>query len=112
MCTVTITSPMNLGGKIYQIGTHEIDLKRDWFVDEMERVGMLTITDGEALRVSTEVIVDATVVPQEDLTVDREALKAEATALGLEFAPNVKNEKLAQMIADKKAETVVPQEAE
>lgn len=34
---------------------------------------------------------------------DREALKAEATALGIQFAKNIKTEQLAEMVAAQKA---------
>lgn len=40
---------------------------------------------------------------EQDATPDRDALKAEATALGLEFPKNVPTERLVEMIAEAKA---------
>jgi hypothetical protein len=49
MATVELRVPTQLGGQIYEVGIHEIEIVRDWFVDAMEEAGLLIITGEDAV---------------------------------------------------------------
>jgi hypothetical protein len=54
MATVELKVPMTLGGVSFEAGLHEdVEIVRDWFVDEMEKTGLFIVKVGEVLYPST-----------------------------------------------------------
>jgi hypothetical protein len=50
MATVELKVPMTLGAVSFEAGIHEdVEIVRDWFVDEMEKVGLFIVKEGEIL---------------------------------------------------------------
>lgn len=96
MATVELKVPMQLGGLTFEAGLHQdIEIVRNWFVDEMEKVGLFIIHEGEVLYPSApETVAELSA---------RDALKKEADELGIQYPANIKGDKLTQLIADKKA---------
>ena len=71
---------------------------------------MITMTKGDLVKNLTnqgnadKLKLDGWVIDGEELKVDRDALKAQAKELGLEFAGNIKTPKLLELIEEAKAE--------
>lgn len=50
MAIVELKVPMKLGAVSFNAGIHEdVEIVRDWFVDEMEKVGLFIVKEGEVL---------------------------------------------------------------
>jgi hypothetical protein len=55
MATVELKVPMTLGGVAYDAGVHEnVEIARDWFVDEMEKTKLFIVREGEVLYPNTK----------------------------------------------------------
>lgn len=89
---INLSVPVSFGGVVYNAGENEGRFdKNDWFFQALLTDGTLTITEDNDIEA---VVVD---------TGERDALKAEASALGISYPANIPTAKLAMLIADKKA---------
>jgi hypothetical protein len=97
---INLAIPVTFGGVTYSAGENEGRFdKNDWFFQALMTDGALTITEDDDIEA---VVVDSN---------ERDALKAEATALGIAYPNNIQTVKLSQLIADKKALDEASQEA-
>ena len=60
MATFTFKAPFNFGGTLYTAGTHEVELVKDWFVDEMIHLGLIVEHEAEVIETEDKAEVKST----------------------------------------------------
>lgn len=89
MAKFELKAPFNLGGQTLSAGIHEIDLVKDWFVDEMIHLGLIIELDNDKTDVVPEVVEE--VKPKKGKKAN-EVVEQSTTETGADVVPEVVEE--------------------